>query len=164
MKLDFNLQVTQKQGIALTAQVQQAIKLLHMTNMEIQEYVDDQFQDNPFIETTGEFGEQQQAENNRNDHTEIDKSLEEKPYNQSQNENKLAQENQFETGEGYIPKSTVAKADLDFDAISLVAEEKKSLYAHCQDHINNLNLSQTENLIALRLLEELERSAIRFSV
>ena len=51
MKLDFNLQVTQKQGIALTAQVQQAIKLLHMTNMEIQEYVDDQFQDNPFIET-----------------------------------------------------------------------------------------------------------------
>ena len=39
MKLDFNLQVTQKQGIALTAQVQQAIKLLHMTNMEIQEYV-----------------------------------------------------------------------------------------------------------------------------
>ena len=45
MKLDFNLQVTQKQGIALTAQVQQAIKLLHMTNMEIQEYVDDQFQD-----------------------------------------------------------------------------------------------------------------------
>ena len=93
MKLDFNLQVTQKQGIALTAQVQQAIKLLHMTNMEIQEYVDDQFQDNPFIETTGEFGEQQQAENNRNDHAEIDKSLEEKPYNQSQNENKLAQEN-----------------------------------------------------------------------
>ena len=156
MKLDFNLQVTQKQGIALTAQVQQAIKLLHMTNMEIQEYVDDQFQDNPFIETTGEFSEQKQAANNQNEHAEIDKSLEEKPYNQSQNENKLAQENQFETGEGYIPKSTVAKADLDFDAISLVAEEKKSLYAHCLDHINNLNLPQSENLIALRLLEELE--------
>ena len=55
MKLDFNLQVSQKQGIALTAQVQQAIKLLHMTNMEIQEYVDDKFQDNPFIETAGEL-------------------------------------------------------------------------------------------------------------
>ena len=36
--------------MALTAQVQQAIKLLHMTNMEIQEFVSDQFQDNPFIE------------------------------------------------------------------------------------------------------------------
>ena len=39
MKLDFNLQIKQRQGIALTAQVQQAIKLLHMTNIEIQEFV-----------------------------------------------------------------------------------------------------------------------------
>ncbi len=156
MKLDFNLQVSQKQGIALTAQVQQAIKLLHMTNMEIQEYVDDQFQDNPFIETTGEFEEQKYSEKSQSDRADIDKSLEENPYNQSQNENKLAQENQFETGEGYIPKSTVAKTDLDFDAISLVAEENKSLYAHCLNYINNLNLPPSENLIALRLLEELE--------
>ena len=156
MKLDFNLQVTQKQGIALTAQVQQAIKLLHMTNMEIQDYVDDQFQDNPFVETTGEFGEEKNAEKNKINPTDMDKSLEENPYNQSQNENKLAQENQFETGEGYIPKSTVAKADLDFDAISLVAEEDKSLYSHCLTHINNLNLAQSEYLIAMRLLEELE--------
>ena len=156
MKLDFNLQVTQKQGIALTAQVQQAIKLLHMTNMEIQEYVDDQFQDNPFIETSGDFEEQKHSENTQSDRTDMDKSLEENPYNQSQNENKLVQENQFETGEGYIPKSTVAKADLDFDAISLVAEENKSLYAHCLGYINNLSLSPSENLIAMRLLEELE--------
>ena len=35
MKLDFNIQINQKQGLALTAQVQQAIKLLHMTNREI---------------------------------------------------------------------------------------------------------------------------------
>ena len=140
MKLDFNLQVTQKQGIALTAQVQQAIKLLHMTNMEIQEYVDDQFQDNPFIETTGEFEEQKQSEITKNNRADIDKSLDDNPYKQSQNENKLAQENQFETGEGYVPRSTVAKADLDFDAISLVAEDNKSLYAHCLEFINNLNL------------------------
>ena len=100
-----------------------------MTNMEIQEYVDDQFQDNPFIETTGEFEEQKHVENSQTERADIDKFLKENPYNQSQNENKLTQENQFETGEGYIPKSTVTKADLDFDAISLVAEESKSLYA-----------------------------------
>ena len=52
MKLDFNIQLNQKQGLALTAQVQQAIKLLHMTNLEIQEFVSEQFQDNPFIETS----------------------------------------------------------------------------------------------------------------
>ena len=52
MKLDFNLQISQKQGLALTAQVQQAIKLLQMTNMEICEFVEEQFQDNPFVEET----------------------------------------------------------------------------------------------------------------
>ena len=60
MKLDFNIQINQKQGLALTAQVQQAIKLLHMTNLEIQEFVNDQFQDNPFIETDT-FSEQNDA-------------------------------------------------------------------------------------------------------
>jgi len=50
MKLDFNLQITQKQGLTLTAQVQQAIKLLQMTNLEICEFVEEQFQDNPFVE------------------------------------------------------------------------------------------------------------------
>ena len=118
--------------------------------------MDDQFQDNPFIETTGEFEEQIQSEITKNNRADIDKSLDDNPYKQSQNENKLAQENQFETGEGYVPRSTVAKADLDFDAISLVAEDNKSLYAHCLEFINNLNLSQSENLIAMRLLEELE--------
>ena len=156
MKLDFNLQVAQKQGLALTAQVQQAIKLLHMTNLEIQEFVGEQFQDNPFIETNTDFEELGQKPQNSNQDAGVDKSLEENPYKQTQNDNKLAQENQFETGEGYIPRSTVAKENLDFDAISLVEEEKKSLYAHCQNYINNLNFSQHENILAMRLLEDLE--------
>ena len=156
MKLDFNLQVAQKQGLALTAQVQQAIKLLHMTNLEIQEFVGEQFQDNPFIETNTDFEELGQKPQNSNQDAGVDKSLEENPYNQTQNDNKLAQENQFETGEGYIPRSTVAKENVDFDAISLVEAEKKSLYAHCQNYINNLNFSQHENILAMRLLEDLE--------
>ena len=59
MKLDFNIQVNQRQGLTLTAQVQQAIKLLHMTNQEIQEFVHDEFQENPFVET-GLFSEKNQ--------------------------------------------------------------------------------------------------------
>ena len=60
MKLDFNLQINQKQGLALTAQVQQAIKLLHMTNLEIAEFVETQFQDNPFVEEAGFLKKSQQ--------------------------------------------------------------------------------------------------------
>ena len=67
MKLDFNLQIAQKQGLTLTAQVQQAIKLLHMTNMEIQEFVSDQFQDNPFVETNSQSEEHLTTDSKTND-------------------------------------------------------------------------------------------------
>ena len=156
MKLDFNLQVSQKQGLALTAQVQQAIKLLHMTNLEIQEFVTDQFQDNPFVEANSTHEEHAKLKDDHKSTKDLDENLNDRPYQQTENEDKLSQENQFETGEGYIPKSTVAKENLDFDAISLIAEEDKSLYAHCADFINNSMLSSSQLIIANRLLEELE--------
>ena len=83
MKLDFNLQIAQKQGLTLTAQVQQAIKLLHMTNMEIQEFVSDQFQDNPFIETNAQSEESSSTTSQAGDKKDLDKSLSDTPYNLS---------------------------------------------------------------------------------
>ena len=156
MKLDFNLQINQKQGIALTAQVQQAIKLLHMTNLEIAEFVETQFQDNPFVEESG-FSEKVKAtsEDNRNT-TDIDKTLDANPYQQTGAESKVSRENQFETGESYTPKSTVAKAVSDFDAITLVEEKSKSLYAHCFEFAQSLELSVSDNLIAASIIEDLQ--------
>ena len=111
MKLDFNIQLNQKQGLALTAQVQQAIKLLHMTNLEIQEFVSEQFQDNPFIETNAFSESKDKLDNDRKKNTDVDKSFQDNPYAKQETETKLSIENQFETGEGYIPRSTVSKAD-----------------------------------------------------
>ena len=156
MKLDFNLQISQKQGLALTAQVQQAIKLLQMTNMEICEFVEEQFQDNPFVEETS-FSETNKLDDLANKTSkELDKSLEENPYKTSTEQSKVSQENQFETGEAYTPRSTVAKEASDFDAINLVAAGKKSLYAHCLEFCDSLQLSPSENLVAQKLIEELE--------
>ena len=156
MKLDFNLQINQKQGLALTAQVQQAIKLLQMTNMEICEFVEEQFQDNPFVEETS-FTEKNKLDDPTNKTSkELDKSLEENPYKTSTEQNKVSQENQFETGEAYTPRSTVAKEASDFDAINLVAAGKKSLYAHCLEFCDSLQLSPSENLVAQKLIEDLE--------
>jgi RNA polymerase sigma-54 factor len=156
MKLDFNIQINQRQGLALTAQVQQAIKLLHMTNLEIQEFVHEQFQDNPFIETN-DFSE---SKDNRVDsdkkHTDVDETFQEAPYAKQETENKVTIENQFETGEGYIPRSTVSKADTDFDTVNLIKAHDKSLYGHCLEFINTINFSVTERIVALRLLDDLE--------
>ena len=156
MKLDFNLQITQKQGLTLTAQVQQAIKLLQMTNMEICEFVEEQFQDNPFVEETNFSEKDLKQKPETSDKVSVDKSLDENPYKKTQDESKLSQENQFETGDTYIPQSTVAKATSDFDAMSLVADHNLSLYAHCEAHIKTLNLNSNEQLIANYILEDLE--------
>ena len=50
MKLDFSINLGQRQGLTLTAQVQQAIKLLQMTNLEVNEFIEENFTINPFIE------------------------------------------------------------------------------------------------------------------
>ena len=129
MKLDFNLQITQKQGLTLTAQVQQAIKLLQMTNLEICEFVDEQFQDNPFVE---EYAFSDTAANTKTAETknlEIDKTLEHTPYGNTENVNRVSKENQFETGEAYKPQSTVRKENSDFDAVTLIADNK-NLFMH----------------------------------
>jgi RNA polymerase sigma-54 factor len=156
MKLDFNLQITQKQGLTLTAQVQQAIKLLQMTNLEICEFVDEQFQDNPFIEEyafSDTVAKTKPADSKNN---EIDKTLEQTPYGSTENVNTVSKENQFETGEAYKPQSTVRKESSDFDAATLIADNKKSLYAHCLEFCGNLALSSKEQIVAQKLIEELD--------
>ena len=156
MKLDFNLQIKQRQGLALTAQVQQAIKLLHMTNLEIEEYVSDQFQDNPFVETNKLSDETLSNDTLRDRKKEIDQTFQDAPYSKQETENKITIENQFETGDGYIPRSTVAKAESNIDTISLIKAYDKSLYSHCVEFLNTLKLNPAEHIIALKLIDELE--------
>jgi RNA polymerase sigma-54 factor len=156
MKLDFNLQISQKQGLALTSQVQQAIKLLQMTNLELSEFVEQQFQDNPFVEETSLTEKLSPASSDKMSKIEIDKSLEATPYKNANEQGKLSSDNQFETGEAYTPRSTVAKEVNDFDPINLLAENSKSLFTHCIEYCRNLDFSVTEKLVALKLIEELE--------
>ena len=156
MKLDFNLQITQKQGLTLTAQVQQAIKLLQMTNLEICEFVDEQFQDNPFVEEHAFSDTVAKTKVADSKNHEIDKSLEQTPYGNTENVNTVSKENQFETGEAYKPQSTVRKESSDFDAVTLIVDNKKSLYAHCLEFCGNLALSSEEQIVAQKLIEELD--------
>lgn len=156
MKLDFNIQVSQKQGLALTAQVQQAIKLLHMTNLEIQEFVEDKFQDNPFIEAENFLSSDKAKIGESARKTPLDKSLENSPYEKRDSETKTSLENQFETGEEFKPRSTVQKNIQSFDPTSIIQAEEISLYSHCLKYIDSCNLLPSSRLIAIRLLEDLE--------
>ncbi|MBT5558807.1 MAG: RNA polymerase sigma-54 factor, partial [Proteobacteria bacterium] len=157
MKLDFSIGLGQRQGLTLTAQVQQAIKLLQMTNLEVNEYIEENFAINPFVELKDKISQDTsvapaaaKAEN-----TSTAKSLEDTPFGSEKPKTKTEIENQFETGDSFKTKSTVAKEKTDFNPIELIKSHGKSLYVHCGDYIERLSLSVQERLIANRFLEEL---------
>ena len=50
MQLSQQLKVRQSQSLVMTPQLQQAIKLLQMTNLELCQYLENQQLENPFLE------------------------------------------------------------------------------------------------------------------
>jgi len=158
MKLDFSISIGQRQGLRLTAQVQQAIKLLQMTNLEVNEYIEDTFTVNPFIELNDKNTLEKNSRAN-DAHTEtlsITKTLEEKPFGTEKQKTKTEIENQFETGDSFKTKSTVSREQTDFDPVQLLKSHDKSLYVHCGDYIASLDFTQQEQIVAYKFLEELE--------
>ena len=158
MKLDFNIGMSQRQGLTLTLQVQQAIKLLQMTNLEVNEYIEENFSINPFVELKDKISREQQSNKSdaNSEKPSTAQALEETPFGSEKTKTKTEIENQFETGESFKTKSTVSKEQSDFDPVQLMKSHEKSLYVHCSDYIANFNFSVQERLVAYKFLEELE--------
>ncbi len=158
MKLDFNIGIGQRQGLTLTVQVQQAIKLLQMTNLEVNEYIEENFSVNPFVELTDQISRDKASSSpdTKPDTASTAKTLEESPFASEAKKTKTEIENQFETGESFKTKSTVSKEQTDFDPIQLIKAHEKSLYVHCGDYIDRLNLSLQQRIVAYKFLDELE--------
>ena len=158
MKLDFSINMGQRQGLTLTAQVQQAIKLLQMTNLEVNEYIEENFAVNPFIELNDKIAREKNssASNAKTETLSTAKTLEDAPFGTEKQQTKTEIENQFETGDSFKTKSTVSKEQSDFDPVQLLKSHDKSLYVHCGDYIESLGFTQQEQIVAYKFLEGLE--------
>ena len=158
MKLDFSINMGQRQGLTLTAQVQQAIKLLQMTNLEVNEYIEENFAVNPFVELNDKIAREKNssASDARTETLSTAKTLEDAPFGTEKQKTKTEIENQFETGDSFKTKSTVSKEQSDFDPVQLLKSHDKSLYVHCGDYIESLGFTQQEQIVAYKFLEELE--------
>jgi RNA polymerase sigma-54 factor len=158
MKLDFSIGIGQRQGLTLTAQVQQAIKLLQMTNLEVNEYIEENFAINPFVELKDKVSRDKVSDvpSTKPDNVSTARTLEDAPFGSEKQKTKTEIENQFETGDSFKTRSTVSKEQTDFDPIQLIKSHDKSLYVHCGDYIERLNLTLQERLVAYKFLEELE--------
>ena len=158
MKLDFSISMGQRQGLMLTAQVQQAIKLLQMTNLEVNEYIEENFAVNPFVELNDKIAREKKpsASDARAETLSTAKALEDTPFGTEKQKTKTEIENQFETGDSFKTKSTVSKEQSDFDPVQLLKSHDKSLYVYCGDYIESLGFTQQEQIVAYKFLEELE--------
>jgi len=158
MKLDFSINMGQRQGLTLTAQVQQAIKLLQMTNLEVNEYIEENFAVNPFVELNDKIAREKKpsASDARAETISTAKALEDTPFGTEKQKTKTEIENQFETGDSFKTKSTVSKEQSDFDPVQLLKSHDKSLYVYCGDYIESLGFTQQEQIVAYKFLEELE--------
>ena len=166
MQLSQSLNLKQKQSLVMTPQLQQAIKLLQLTNLELKQFLEEQTFDNPFINVEEET---QASEKN-------DSGVHSQDKNNSNNEQVLAKEttdfsddptnnddydNRFDNagidyGAVINNKSNTGE---DWDLIaSTVPNHEKSLIAHIEDQLPYLLSSQREHFIARYFLEAIEPS------
>merc|ERR1711965_798074 len=95
MKLGQQLKIKQNQSLIMTPQLQQAIKLLQLSNIELADFIDEAQLENPFLQETKEFNSQKQISNEKENLNVCDNLN--NTSDLLQKENKIDLENSFDT-------------------------------------------------------------------
>ena len=163
MQLSTSVNLKQKQSLVMTPQLQQAIKLLQMTNMDLSQYLSDQSFENPFLEVEEEI--KAESSNNDNDQSEEQKvqdSIDKKNPEEALNDDPTSHDdydNRFDSSMIDYGSSNTSKGDNDWDVIAnSVADHKICLSEHVSKQIDLKFSEPKERLIALAFAESLEGS------
>ena len=163
MQLSTSVNLKQKQSLVMTPQLQQAIKLLQMTNLDLSQYLSDQSFENPFIEVE----EENKTESNKDaekdpkveeagetvDPSSPEKALEDDPTAHEDYDNRF-DNNILDYG-----SSKISKSDNDWDTIAnSVADNKMCLSEYVSKQIDFEFSKPKDRLIALAFSESLEES------
>ena len=84
MQISQNLKLKQSQSLVMTPQLQQAIKLLQLNNLELTNLINKELEENPFLENQSSEEEsitQDETTSDINDSFESGESLEDEPNN-----------------------------------------------------------------------------------
>ena len=156
MQLSQSLNIKQKQSLVMTPQLQQAIKLLQLTNLELKQFLEEQTFDNPFISVEDEAlasknkdtGDSTSVKKDSNDEEVLAKettNFSDDPTNNQDYDNRFDYTN-IDYGSG---NSTKSNSGEDWDLIaSTVPNHEKSLIAHIEEQLPYLLETPREHLIA----------------
>ena len=167
MQLSQSLNLKQRQSLVMTPQLQQAIKLLQLTNIELQQYLEEQTAENPFLDVSEERKEGSEPENLTNENESKAKTENETIEFQdttdfsddpTKNED---YENRFDSSnlELSSPKNSSSNSAEDWDVIAnTIPTRTKSLIQHIEDQLPLLLDTPREVFVAQYFLEALEPS------
>ena len=166
MQLSQSLNIKQKQSLVMTPQLQQAIKLLQLTNLELKQFLEEQTFDNPFINVEEESQASENNEpsvdlSNKNDSNSEQVTAKEQTDFGDDPTNNEDYDNRFDNASidyGVVGDNKSNNGE-DWDLIaSIVPNHEKSLIAHIEDQLPFLLNSPKEHFIARHFLEAIEPS------
>lgn len=142
MSVTQSLQMRQGQSLVMTPQLQQAIKLLQLSNLELAEYIDKEIEQNPLLERADAPREEAPPNNEG-----------EKPTEESWDQSTGASGEQFAEWD----KSGGSFNDDAYSLENVLAKET-SLREHLIEQLNISTVDETERLIGLFLIDQLDEA------
>ncbi len=168
MQLSASLNLRQKQSLVMTPQLQQAIRLLQMTNLDLRQYLETECSENPFLEVDSEEDSnnikanetvlEQETTSENDPSNEIDNVLSEGTALTDDPTANIDYENRFETEltDFRQPTSSVSQGD-DYDFISSSVENNPiSLQEHVYQQIDMKFKEVNERVVAHAFTESLQ--------
>ena len=165
MKFTASQAIRQKQSLVITAQLQQAIKLLQMNNFELEQFIEDQSLENPFLDMVNSSANDTKADKPEPtvEHTaavpdgadvQLGVEAPDTPITSEAMDNTF-ESNMLDLG----VTSSKSSSTQDWDVIaSTVQERGPSLYAHICAEIDRMLTDPKERMIGYVYAESLEPS------
>ena len=167
MVLAPKLEIKQGPALTLTPQLRQAISLLQMTNIELNDFVEQELASNPLLEREDDFlsqsddievsDEKNSDDTNKEDDFVVD-------YDEQNNFDDFGSDTEgyssFEDVDwsDYRQNKAHLQADDDFDYFSERLAHEKSLYEIIREQIDLNFIANTDKMLAIILLENLDPS------
>ena len=171
MQLSASLNLRQKQSLVMTPQLQQAIRLLQMTNLDLRQYLENECAENPFLEVESDDDSSQALSPEENKSgvdeksepssvSEIDSAQSDGTALSDDPTENIDYENRFETElTDFKTSSNSSSQNDDYDFISTSVENNPiSLQEHVYRQIDMAITDSNERLVAHAFTESLQPS------
>lgn len=157
--MDIKLKLGLGQQLLMTPQLQQAIKLLQLSRMELQDFIQDQLAENPVLEEGQDSSNEEQREVEKNKETSekdviaehmntATEIVDRQGDNAEKPEIDWEQYSKAKESEGPVPSSMVRKGDDDTPNYENMVTRSATFQEHLFEQVGELDLDDKERAIA----------------